>query len=98
MIMFARFSLGVMPAVLLLSGCAHTPRMTQPEVVRVAGQAGEAVGYSLTHYKEPEAHFEFTDKDRTWSVFYEGRELLPGNHFLVVIDDRTKATKVIDGR
>ena len=98
MLGFARLSSGVFAAILLLNGCAHTPRMAQAEVVRAAGQAGEAAGYRLADYKEPEVHFEFTEKDRTWSVFYEGRVARPGNHFLVVIDDKTAATRVAPGK
>jgi hypothetical protein len=98
MLRLARLSSGVFVAILLLSGCAHTPRMAQAEVVRAAGQAGEAAGYRLADYKEPEVHFEFTEKDRSWSVFYKGRAAEPGNHFLVVIDDKTAATRVAPGR
>jgi hypothetical protein len=72
--------------------------MTQAEVVRAAAQSGKGAGYNLADYKEPDVHFEFTDKDQTWSVFYEGRVALPGNHFLVVVDDKTATTRVAPGR
>jgi len=94
----ARFNLGAIGAVVLVTGCAHVPHMTQSQVILAAGHAGQAAGYLLVDYEEPDAHFEFTDKDRTWSVFYQGRVASPGNHFLVVVDDRTAATRVVGGR
>jgi hypothetical protein len=98
MLRIAQVSLGVAAATGLVSGCAHTPRMAQAEVIRAAGQAGEAEGYRLAEYEEPEVHFEFTDRDRTWSVFYPGRVRGLGNHFLVVVDDKTAATRLVPGR
>jgi hypothetical protein len=81
----------------LVSGCAHLQQMTKSDVVRVANQAAEVAGYHLTDYKEPQVHFEFTDKNHTWTVFYDGKVLVPGNHFLVLVNDRTKTARVMAG-
>jgi hypothetical protein len=52
----------------------------------------------LTDFKEPEAHYEFTIKDKTWSVFFDGRIPRPGNHFTIYVSDRTKETQFVPGR
>jgi len=81
-----------------MTGCAHVPHLTKSQAVLAASQAGQAAGYSLGDYEDPDVYFELSDKDRTWSVFYQGRVLRPGNFFLVVVDDRTTATRVVAGR
>jgi len=71
--------------------------MSQAEVVRIAAGAATKYGYRLADYKDPQAHYEFTRKDRTWSVFYEGKVPMPGHHFLVWVNDRTGAARVVPG-
>ncbi len=97
---------------LLGAGCSHpTPgtaptasdtktdgaRPSQLEVVRIAAEAATIHGYRLADYKDPQAHYEFTRKDKTWSVFYDGKVAAPGHHFLVWIDDRTATARVMPG-
>jgi len=90
--------LRVIGVALFMTGCAHVSHLTKSQAVLAASQAGQAAGYCLADYEDPDAHFELSDKDRTWSVFYQGRVLRPGNFFLVVVDDRTTATRVVAGR
>ena len=54
-------------------------------------------GVHRTNYKDPEAHYEFTKKDKTWSVFFHGKVPMPGNHFLVWVDDRTQKAQFMQG-
>jgi len=92
-------------------GCSHsTPtaatvtdtkpdgaRLSQAQAVRIAAEAATKQGYHLTDYKDPQAHYEFTRKDRTWSIFYDGKVPMPGHHFLVWVDDRNGETRVMPG-
>lgn len=70
--------------------------MSQAEVVRVAGRAGEAAGYRLADYKEPVVRFD--KDDQTWWVFYEKRDAWLGGGFSVRVKDETAATKIFAGR
>lgn len=95
------------------AGCAHSPRTVQAtipdattegarlstaEAIRIARQTAERQGVDLGRYNEPEAHYEFTRKDRSWVVFFEGRVAMPGNHFSVSVDDRTGEAQFHGGR
>ena len=73
-------------------------KLTTAEVVFIAEKAAEKEGARLSEFKKPVAHYEFTVKDRTWVVFFDGRIPMPGNHFTVYVDDRTKETRFIGGR
>jgi hypothetical protein len=105
----SRFTHSILSAVavaVLVAGCAHSPKMSQADVVRVAARAATDAGYKLVDYKKPEAHFEFVHKDGTWTVFYEMKPPTPlgehfqtplGEHFLVWLDDKTGKTRVMPG-
>jgi hypothetical protein len=58
--------------------------------------AGSSVA-DLRRYKHPQAHCEITRKDKTWSVFFDGRVAMPGNHFSVSADDQTGETRFFEG-
>ena len=68
------------------------------EVIRIAKQAAERQGADLRNYKEPKAHYEFTRKDKSWWVFFDGRVARLGNHFSVSVNDQTGETRFIGGR
>ena len=97
---------------LLVIGCSHpTPntapaesatksagaRLGQAEAVRIAAEAASKNGYRLADYNAPQVHYEFTRKDKTWSVFYDGKVPMPGHHFLVWVDDQTGTARVMPG-
>jgi len=91
-------------SVVALSGCAylqmrvaHDPRLSEAEVLSIANRAAEAAGADLLQFKKPEAHFEYVSKDYSWSVFYVGVKPMIGNHFLVVVSDTTRKTRVAGG-
>jgi hypothetical protein len=71
--------------------------LSTAEAIRIARQTAESQGIDLRNYKEPEAHYEFTIKDKSWSVFFDGRVAMPGNHFFVSVDDRTGDAKIVRG-
>ena len=111
MSIFCRHLVVALAILFLVVGCSHpTPptatipdtkpdgaHLTQAQAVRIATEAATKHGYRLTDYKNPQAHYEFTRKDGTWSVFYDGRVPMPGNHFLVWVDDRTEEARVMPG-
>ena len=72
-------------------------RLTTGEAIRIAQEAAVHNGVRLSDYKLPEAHFEFTRKDKSWWVFFDGRVPMPGHHFAVSIDDPTGKTELIPG-
>jgi hypothetical protein len=76
---------------------AHSPQLSETEVVAIANRAAEASGADLSHFRTPEAHYEYVSKDCTWAVFYQGVEPTVGNHFLVVVNDCTRATQLSGG-
>src|SRR5215204_3333476 len=104
----SRFSLTVLAAALMFTGCAQQPhpiqasaaetkpagaRLSTAEAIRIAQQAAERQGANLSRYKEPKAHYEFTRKDKAWFVSFGGRVAMPGNHFSVYVDDQTGETR-----
>jgi hypothetical protein len=72
-------------------------RLSEAEVIRISKQAAERDGFRLSDYKEPRVHFEFTRRDQTWTVFYDGKIPAPGHHFLVWVDDQTGKPRVMRG-
>jgi hypothetical protein len=109
----ARLFLAVLAGALVFAGCSHPPRPSQTaapdtkpegarlrtaEAIQIAKQAAERQGVRLRDYKEPEAHYEFTHKDKSWFVFFDGRVAMPGNHFSVSVDDQTGKTQFFWGR
>jgi len=73
------------------------PTMTKADVVAIANAEASRQGYDLEEYETPRAEYEFTANDQTWSVFYEGKEKVPGNHFLIIINDRTGNCQLMRG-
>ena len=98
MFKFTQLRLLAATMVLLVAGCAHSPRMSQTDVIRAASRAADQAGYKLASYQEPEAHFEFVRKDGSWSVFYVMKPPTPaGGHFQVWVNDKTGKTQVMPG-
>ncbi len=113
MITFARLFFALLASALVFTACTHPPQTAQPnapntkpegarlsteEAVRIAKRTAEQQGVRLRDYKEPEVHYEFTRKDKSWWVFFDGRVPMPGNHFAVSIDDQTGGARLIPGR
>ena len=73
-------------------------RLSTAEAIRIARQTAERQGVDLGRYQEPVAHYEFTRKDRSWFVFFDGRVAMPGNHFSVSVDDRTGEAQFYGGK
>ena len=71
--------------------------LSKAEVIRIAKAAAVYHGVELRDFEEPEADYEFTRKDKTWFVFFNGRVLSPGNFFSVYVDDQTRETQFVGG-
>ena len=83
---------------ILLASCVHTPHMTRTSVIQVANHAAETEGFNLEHFERPDASFESDYNEHMWTVFYTRRDVPPnGNHFDVVVDDRTGKTFILKG-
>ena len=106
---FKRLCLAITGGSLILTGCSHPApsalnnqsagaRLNEAEVLRIASQVAERDGRHLSDYKPPEAHYEFTQKDKSWSVFFDGKVPMPGNHFSVSVDDQTGKAQLFPGR
>lgn len=65
------------------------PRRDELEVIAIAKEAAQKSGYDPNRYGPPEVRYEPVEEDRTWSVIFHGLNDVIGNHFLVVVDDRT---------
>ena len=107
--MLWRHTFILVAASLMVVGCSHAKRvepadrpegarLSTAEAIRIAEQAAERDGRQLSDYKPPVAHYEYTRKDRSWWVFFDGRVAMFGNHFSVSIDDQTGKTQLMRGK
>jgi hypothetical protein len=71
--------------------------LTTQEVVQLARRAAENAGYRLDEFEAPMVDFEPFVHDKKWFVFFYGKVPAPGNHFLVIIDDESRAVRVWPG-
>jgi hypothetical protein len=92
--MKATFIILALVGSVLFVGCAHLHRS---EVISIAKQAAALEGYHLGAYKRPTARFEIGPEGKTWSVSFDGKDLIPGNFFEVMVDDRTRETRIVGG-
>ena len=84
---------------ILLCGCASVsltptpqaaantvrPHSTEIQAIRLAAQALERERRDLSRYRVPEV----TRDGATWRVFFRGKLGIPGDHWIVLVDDRT---------
>ena len=70
--------------------------LTKDKVCDLANRAAEAEGYELKEFAAPKIGFD--SEAREWSLFFEGTVVpAPGNHFSVLVDDRTGKASVRHG-
>jgi hypothetical protein len=88
-------------ACLLVVGCSSgtgTARLRQDEVITIAKAKAVQEGFDLSKYDLKGCDYEFTRKDRTWTVFFELKPpTSPGGHFIVSVDDQTKKATLMRG-
>jgi predicted secreted protein len=72
-------------------------RLTKDEVIAIAKAKATEEGIDLSAYDLKSVECVFEKKDRTWSVFFTRQPPVPGGHFYVSVDDKTKKTKLMRG-
>lgn len=83
----------------IVTGSEHIPRLSSEEVVAISKAKAQKSGYDLNKYDMTSCQFEVTRKDKTWTVFFEGKPpTRPGYHFLVWIGDLTKKAELMSGQ
>jgi hypothetical protein len=74
-----------------------SPRLTKKEVIKIADAKARTHGYNRTDYRRAEPQYNAAYK--IWSVLYEQRAAdgmeEEGEHFSVIVDDKTKGTVFI---
>ena len=54
-------------------------------------------GINLSKYERPVAHYEAVTKDEEWCLWYDSKGLEVGNHFYVIIHDKTRKIRLRGG-
>ncbi len=72
-------------------------RLSTTEAIDIAKRTAERKGVDLRDFHEPEAHYEFVFKNKTWFVSFQGLVPAIGNHFSVYVNDRTREAEFIPG-
>jgi hypothetical protein len=70
-------------------------RLSPSEAVAVASSAAKKSGTSLEKFRQTSLCFD-ASKNR-WTVYFDGVEPMPGNHFLVWVRDDTGSTQIKGG-
>ena len=71
--------------------------LSPAKVINLANAEAASQGYDLAKYDAPRCDYELMRKDCIWTVFYEGKEKYPGNHFQVWVNDQTSACQLMRG-
>src|SRR5688572_2227261 len=71
--------------------------LKEHEVIKLANAAAMKKGYKLEDYEKPKAKYEVSWEPASWIVSYQGKLRAPGNHFFVIVDDKTKSTELWPG-
>jgi hypothetical protein len=74
------------------------PKLSKEEVIALANQEAIRQGYKIDQYETPKSKYEFTEKYHSWTVFYEGKQKDPGNHFTVWVNDQTGSCQLMRGK
>ena len=72
-------------------------KLTRGDALDLGRNAAWNAGYLLSRYHVPEIYYEPRDGKPTWIVFFNGIAELPGNHFIVLLDDQTRVATVVPG-
>lgn len=79
-------------------GSNTNTQLTKDEVIQIAEATARSEGFDIQKYNVTRCHYEFTRKDRTWTVFFELKPPTPpGGHFAVSVDDQTKKATLMRG-
>jgi len=81
-----------------LDGHPAGARLSSAEAIHIATDVAEKRGIDLAEFYSPVARFTMTGQSGTWFVFFEGRALIVGNHFGVMISDESGEASFHGGR
>ena len=73
------------------------PRLKPGEVIALASKQAKKDGIDLSRFRQSSICFGEKQAHGEWTVFFDGRELRPGNYFLVWVRDDTGAAKYMPG-
>ena len=74
----------------------HTPRLSVEQVLHMAKAYAKEKGRIEEKYFVSSVAYDSLRK--TWDVFFMGKLPMPGNHFSVMIEDRTGKTELYPGQ
>jgi hypothetical protein len=77
-------------------GATPRPRLTMPEVEKIVVEALQIRGTDLARYRSPSIRYDA--EAGAWWLFYNGVVPMPGNHFVVRVNDETGETSFMPGR
>jgi hypothetical protein len=72
-------------------------RLSNTDAIRIALETAEREGYDLKNYKVGESHCAFYPEKKEWFISINGRVAMPGNHFSVIVNDRTGEAELRGG-
>ncbi len=72
--------------------------MQQKEVITIAEATAKAEGFDLAEYDMTGCHYQFTNPDGTWTVFFQMKPPTPpGGHFNVTVNNQTRSATLMRG-
>ena len=80
-----------------ISALAGPAILTEAEVIRIAEAAAKKEGRDLHDYERKTPHYEPEHIKDIWFILYEGKHGYAGDHFGVIIEDKTQKTHVLGG-
>jgi len=73
-------------------------RLKPSEAIALASAAAKKHGFDLAKFRQSSICFNASKGPGQWTVFFDGREVRLGNHFLVWVRDDTGATEIMLGQ
>lgn len=73
----------------------YAPNLKIEYVIQTAKEYSNKQGYKTEEYFI--RSIEYVSAQKEWTIFFEGKILAFGNHFLIVINDKTKAIELSHG-
>jgi predicted secreted protein len=73
-------------------------RLGRDEVIAIAKAKAVENGIDLSRYDLKRLDCTFAERERTWTVLFSRQPPTPGGHFMVLVDDRTKAATLTRGK
>lgn len=71
--------------------------MSPDDAVLVATEYCVRDGIELAAHSKPRITCDFLDGDRFWCILYDGLTRIPGDHFILLINDETGAVEYVAG-